>query len=135
MAFGSRIINPIDFKPSTALGVSILFNKANVFNSTYTSKEATKNNLINFFLTEPSERYLNPTFGAGLRSFIFEQITNGNIDFLKENISNQIRAFFPTVLVQDLQISSNIDQNTIIISLTYNVKDTSVIDTINLEFT
>ena len=135
MAFGSRIINPIDFKPSTALGVSILFNKANVFNSTYTSKEATKNNLINFFLTEPSERYLNPAFGNGLRSFIFEQITNGNIDFLKENISNQIRAFFPTVLVQDLQISSNIDQNTIIISLTYNVKDTSVIDTINLEFT
>ena len=46
MAFGARIINPIDFKPSTALGVSILFNAPGVFNSTYVSKDAIKNNLI-----------------------------------------------------------------------------------------
>jgi len=134
MAFGARIINPIDFKPSTALGISILFNAPSVFNSTYISKEAIKNNLINFFLTNPSERYLNPTFGGGLRAFIFEQITNRNIEFLKENISSQIKSFFPTVLVQELQIKPDTEQNTVLITLTYNVIDTSIIDTINLEF-
>ncbi len=135
MAFGARIINPIDFKPSTALGVSILFNAPSVFNSTYVSKEATKNNLINFLLTNPSERYLNPSFGAGLKSFIFEQITSGNIESLKENITSQIRSFFPTVLIQDLQILPNSDLNSILVNLTYNVIDTSVVDTIQLEFT
>ena len=135
MAFGARVINPIDFKPSTALGVSILFNAPGVFNSTYVSKDAIKNNLINFFLTNPSERYLNPTFGSGLRAFIFEQITSGNIEFLKENIESQITSFFPTVLVQDLQIIPNNDYNSILVSLTYNVIDTSVVDTIQLEFT
>ena len=135
MAFGARVINPIDFKPSTALGVSVLFNAPGVFNSTYVSKDATKNNLINFFLTNPSERYLNPTFGAGLRAFIFEQITSGNLEFLKENIESQITSFFPTVLVQDLQIIPNNDYNSILVSLTYNVIDTSVVDTIQLEFT
>jgi phage baseplate assembly protein W len=135
MAFGARVINPIDFKPSTALGISVSFNAPGVFNSTYISKDATKNNLINFFLTNPSERYLNPTFGAGLRAFIFEQITSGNLEFLKENIESQIRSFFPTVLVQDLQIIPNNDYNSILVSLTYNVIDTSVVDTIQLEFT
>jgi phage baseplate assembly protein W len=135
MAFGARIINPIDFKPSTALGVSILFNAPSVFNSTYVSKDATKNNLINFLLTNPSERYLNPSFGTGLRSFIFEQITSGNIESLKENITSQIRSFFPTVLIQDLQILPNSDLNSILVNITYNVIDTSVVDTIQLEFT
>ena len=75
MAFGAQQIYPIDFNKSAAVGVDIPFNAPGVFRSNYTTSAAIKNNLINYFLTNPGERPLNPTFGGGLRAFIFEQIT------------------------------------------------------------
>jgi len=80
MAFGAKKIFPVDFKPGTAVGVALPFNGNAVFKSTYTTKDAIKYNLINFFLTNQPERYLNPLFGGNLRRFIFEQITTNDLD-------------------------------------------------------
>ena len=43
------------------------------FDPNFQTKDAIKNNLINYFLTNPGERPGNPLFGAGLRNFIFTQ--------------------------------------------------------------
>jgi len=51
MAFDAKKIFPIDKKPSVAVGVGIPFAAPAVFTSTYTTQQAIKNNLINFFLT------------------------------------------------------------------------------------
>ena len=134
MAFGAQKIFPIDTKPGTAVGIAIPFNAPGVFYSTYTTKDAIRNNLINFFLTNPPERYLNPTFGSGLRAFIFEQITTGNLDGLKENIQSQLSRYFPNVLVASLDIFQDPDINTITVSLTYNVIDTAISDEIQIAF-
>ena len=72
MAFGAKKIFPIDTAPSVAVGVDIPFNAPAVFKSNYTTQASIKNNLINFFLTNKNERYLNPTFGGNLRAFIFQ---------------------------------------------------------------
>ena len=106
MAFGAKKIFPIDTRPGTAVGVSIPFNAPAVFFSTYTTKDAIRNNLINFFLTNQPERYLNPTFGASLRSFIFQQISEGNLEGLKQNIQYQLNTYFPNVIVASLNIDS-----------------------------
>jgi phage baseplate assembly protein W len=134
MAFGAKKIFPIDTKPSTAVGVSIPFNAVNVFNSTYITKDAIRNNLINFFLTNPKERYLNVLFGGGLRFFIFEQITTGNLDFLKEDIQSKIVLYFPNVVVTSLEITSEPDTNKVLVSLYYNIKDTGITDQIEIAF-
>jgi phage baseplate assembly protein W len=134
MAFGAQKIFPIDTKPGTAVGIAIPFNAPGVFFSTYTTKDAVRNNLLNFFLTNPPERYLNPTFGSGLRAFIFEQITAGNLDGLKENIQFQLRQYFPNVVIGNLDIISSPDYNTITVSLTYNVIDTAISDEIQIAF-
>ena len=134
MAFGAQKIFPIDTKPGTAVGVAIPFTAPGVFYSTYTTKDAVRNNLINFFLTNPPERYLNPTFGSGLRAFIFEQITTGNLDGLKENIQAQLSLYFPNVTVASLEIFQDPDINTITVSLTYNVIDTTISDEIQIAF-
>jgi len=134
MAFGAKKIFPIDTKPSTAVGISIPFNAVNVFNSTYTTKDAIRNNLINFFLTNPGERYLNVLFGGGLRAFIFEQITTGNLDFLKEDIQSKITLYFPSVIVTSLEITSEPDTNQVFVSLYYNIKDTGITDQIEIAF-
>ena len=90
MAFSPKKISPLDLRPSIGVGVSLLFSSATAFRTTYTTKEAIKSNLINFFLTNPGERIGNPEFGGGLRNFIFSQINQDSTEFLKEDIQTKI---------------------------------------------
>ena len=135
MAFDAQQIFPIDFDKSAAVGVNIPFSGPAVFISNYQTKDAIKNNLINFFLTNPGERFLNPTFGGGIRDFIFEQISTGNINFLKKDIETKINLYFPNIEVDSLEILSNPDSNLVRVELTYSVINTSISDNIEIEFT
>jgi phage baseplate assembly protein W len=134
MAYGAKKIYPIDVKPRVAIGVSIPFNQPGVFGQTYVTKDAIKTNLINYFLTNKNERYLNPTLGGNLRKFIFEQITTGNIDFLKEDIQSQIVKYFPSVIINSLNILQNADNNSVVVELYYSIADTGISDNLQLEF-
>ncbi len=134
MAFGAQQIFPIDFNKSAAVGVDIPFSTPGVFRPNYTTAAAIKNNLINYFLTNPGERPLNPTFGGGLRAFIFEQITDDNLDFLEEKIQSDLNTFFPNVTVGDLEILRQEDTNTITVLLTYSVINTNINDTLEIDF-
>ncbi len=60
MAFSPQQIYPIDFNDSAAVGVDLPLNAPAVFRPNYTTKEAIKNNLINYYLTNQGERPLNP---------------------------------------------------------------------------
>ena len=135
MSFGAKKIFPIDLNPGKAVGISLPFNNPGVFKSTYTTKDAIKNNLINFFLTNQPERYLNPTYGASLRSFIFQQITEGNSEYLKQDIQQQLGTYFPNVIIASLNINSLPEYNQISVELTYNVANTGISDEINIVFT
>jgi hypothetical protein len=134
VAFGAKKIYPIDTKPSVAVGIGLPFNGPAVFNSTYLTKDAIKANLINFFLTNPYERYLNNRFGAGLRAFIFEQITNDNTEFLKDNIQTQLNQFFSNINVVSLDIFANNDSNSINVVLTYSIPNTDISDVLEITF-
>lgn len=134
MAFGAKQISPIDFNKSAAVGIDLPLSAPGVFKSNYTTAASIKNNLINFFLTNQGERPLNPTFSAGLRSFIFEQIVDDNLDFLKENIQDSIDSFFPDIIVNNLSINKQPDNNLINVSLSYSVVNRGINDNINLEF-
>jgi len=135
MAFGAKKIFPIDTRPGTGVGVSIPFNARGVFKTTYTTQEAIKVNLINFFLTNKNEIYLNPTFGGNLRAFVFQQITEGNTDYLKQDIQQQLGVNFPNVIVDSLNIDSFPDINQINIILKYNIADTGLTDVLEIAFT
>lgn len=134
MAFDSKKIFPIDRKPGTAVGVGLPFNSPSVFRSTYQTKDAIRNNLVNYFLTNPPERYLNPTFGGNLRKFIFEQINSSNTDNLKEDVQSKIQTYFPEVSVKELNIDSYEDTNTINVELKYEIINTGIDDEIQIAF-
>ena len=134
MPVGAKKIFPIDRKPSIAVGVSIPFNAPAVFNSTYTTQDAVRNNLINFFLTNQNERYLNPTFGGNLRATIFEQLSTQNLEGLEELIQEQLKSYFPSVKIQSLELLSNPDINSLTVDLKYNITDTGIEDEIQLQF-
>lgn len=131
MAFGARRIYPIDLTTSKAVGVSLPFNGSAVFKPTYTTKEAIKTNLINFLLTGQGERVFNPTFGAGLRKFVFEQISTGGVSEIESYILAVIEKYFPNIQGV-LQIQPLPDQNTIFITLTYSIVNTGINDTLQI---
>ena len=135
MAFGAKKIFPLDTKPSVGIGVAIPFNAPGVFRTTYTTKEATKNNLINFFLTNQTERYLNNQFGANLRAFVFEQISTDNISDLKENIQSLLSQYFTNIRVDKLDVLESPDNNEITVQLYYSIINTGITDQVQISFT
>lgn len=124
---------PVDTLPDVAVGVSIPFTGKAVFNQTFITKDQIKSNLINFFLTNRGERYMNPGFGGGLRSILFENITNNTLDSLETQIKDQLDVLFPTVEVINLEIVAYPDQNTINVNLKYRVLNQSL-DEIQINF-
>jgi phage baseplate assembly protein W len=135
MAFGAKKIFPIDTQPGTAVGIAIPFNAPNVFFQTYTTQDAIRNNLLNFFLTNQTERYLNNQFGANLRAFVFEQISTNNIDSLKENIQLLVSKYFNNISVESLDILEYPDNNEITIQLVYSIINTGITDQVQISFT
>lgn len=119
MAYGIKKISPLDLKPSTAIGVALPFSAQNVFSSVYSTKDQIKYNLINFLLSDPRERPFNPTFGAGLRAQLFEQITQDTIIDLKSSVKSQIENYFPQIEVKTFDIVADPDNHALDISFTY----------------
>jgi len=135
MAFGAKQIFPNDLKPRTAIGVDLPFNGAGVFVLNYTTKDAIKNNLINYFLTNPGERPANPNFGAGLRRYIFTQIESNNLDFIQEDIQQKLASNFPNITVDSVEVLGQEDYNTINIIIKYSIANTGINDELQLTFT
>jgi phage baseplate assembly protein W len=126
MAFQIQKISPLDLQPRKAVGVSIPFSAKAVFNSTYTTQDALRSNIVNFFLTDSGERFLNPNFGAGLRSVVFEQITSDKIDEIDSLVRTGMSTWFPNVVVNNVQIQESADLNLVTVFITYSVPYTNI---------
>jgi phage baseplate assembly protein W len=134
MAFGAIQISPNDTLPRVGIGVDIPFVAGGVFTPNYLSRQAVKNNLINYFLTNPGERPGNPEFGGGLRRFIFEQISTGTLEFLKEDIQAKIATQFPNIVLVNLNVLSNPDYNSVTVEIYYSIANTGINDNLTLNF-
>lgn len=128
MAFDIKQQFPNDLNARKAIGINLPLNGNAVFKPNYQTKDAIKSSLINFFLTNPGERYLNPTFGGGLREFIFEQIADDNIATLDENTRNKIEDNFPSIQIIELKVLQTPNTNEIVITFKYSIKKTNIND-------
>lgn len=133
MAYSIRVIPEVDLRPSTGVGVMIPFSSKSVFKTVYSTKEQTKYNLINYLLSDPRERPFNPTFGAGLRSKIFEHISYKTIDDIKESLTTKVQSIFPNVKVEQVEIEPLYDNNAINIVFSYRLLNTSETDEISIQ--
>jgi len=132
----ARIIQskfPIDLTPSVAVGYGFPINGPAVFVPTYTTREQTKANLINYLLTNKGERVFNPFFGADLRNLLFENIIDTTQDDLLAMIQNSIGLYFPTVVIKEIKFDNDEDRNTVNFILTYQIENFGIEDTINIE--
>ena len=131
----ARIIEnrfPIDSIARKAVGFGFPLNGPAVFVPTYTTREQTKSNLINYLLTNRGERVFNPNFGADLRSLVFENIIDNTTEDLQSRIQNDITLLFPQIIIEQIQFDNDPDSNTINFTLTYQIENFGVTDEINI---
>jgi|TARA_R100000081_G_scaffold64790_1_gene33068 hypothetical protein len=124
--------NPIDLQPSRAVGFGFPLDGDAVFVPTYTTREQTKANLLNYLLTNKGERVFRPNFGANLRSLLFENIQDSTIDDIQASIQRDINVFFPNVVVQQIEFNNEPDNNEINFTLTYEVVNLGIIDNLDI---
>lgn len=128
MAIELRKINPIDLQPRKAVGINIPFSSKSVFTVNYQTKDAIKNNLINFILTGVGERYLNPEFGADIRNKLFDQTTSDTELDIEMSIKRGLGIYFPRVEIDRLTVTSIPDENQIQIYFSYRILETPIQD-------
>jgi len=134
MAYRVVKIDPLDLQSRKAIGISFPFEGKAVFNSTYQSADAIKSNLINYFLTGKGERRLNPTFGAGLQNVLFQNITQDLVETLRERILSDLEVYFPRVVAENIKVTGNADNHSVVFQMTYSISDTNISDEVVINF-
>jgi phage baseplate assembly protein W len=134
MAFDVQQINPLDLQPSVGVGVGLPFTNTAVFNTTYTTQEALKANLINYFLTGENERFLNPELGAGIRALLFDQMTSDVGDRVEQAVRTGVSKWFPRVIINSINSELSPDSNTFTLSIRYSVQMTNIQDELIINF-
>jgi len=134
MAYNVVNINPLDLSPSKGVGIQVPFNGPTGLNITYTTKDAIKSNILNFFLTGKRERIMNPNLGAGIREQLFEQITQGTVQNIEDIISFGLNDYFPQVTLNKLTVNASPDKNILQIYISYFIKNSNIQDEILINF-
>ena len=128
MAF--PVTKKVPISPRKAIGVALPFNAPGVFVPTFSTATQLKSNLLNYFMTDPGERYMNVTFGLGLRRRLFEQLSTVTYSEVRALIQKDLQTYFPAVNVLELIVAGEEDYNTLNITLKYSVPNFGIQDEI-----
>ena len=130
-----KIINkkfPIDSEARKAIGFGFPLNGDAVFVPTYLTKNQIKANLINYLLTNKNERVFNVNFGADLRNLLFQQIEFSTLEDLQSLIQSEINIKFPMITINNIELTSNPDINSIYFKLNYSIDIYGITDELDI---
>ena len=105
------------------------------FDGTYalnkTLKDTVKQNFKMLLLTIPGERMMNPDFGIGLQTFLFEPNDFGTQERISARIHEQVGKYMPFLEVTDIYTSDE-SGSLMHISISYFLTPTSEQDVLTL---
>ncbi len=82
-----------------------------------TDERLIKNDLMQLLLTSPGERVMRSTYGTAIRGFVFEQMTEADINKLEESIRSAVQLNESRVSLTSIDIAEVPDNNRINITL------------------
>ena len=132
MTYIVRNVDLLDTKPSTGIGITVPFDGPTGINTTYTTKDTIKSNLLNFILTGKRERVFNPSFGSGVKELLFQPITDDIIDQIDNLIRGGVDTYFPTVEIKELEVTLQPDSHSFNIYLNYSIINTNIEDELQI---
>ena len=85
------------------------------------NNEAVKQSVLNILRTNHGERPFNYFFGANLRSYLFENMTNVTAAQMATSVNNSLRNHEPRIEVLNTNIQARADENEVLITVTGRV--------------
>jgi len=76
--------------------------------------------------TAPGEQLMRPVFGVGLEQMIHQPNTLALRSGLEERIGEQLKAFEPRVLIDQIAVAEGSDRNMLLITVAYRLRTTGV---------
>ena len=94
-------------------------------------------NLKMLILTSPGERIMDPTFGVGIRNYLFEQNTENTHSKIKAKIHRQVQEYMDFVTILDINFgtevnNSNIRSNSVLITIKFYISATAEVGSLGL---
>ena len=85
-------------------------------------------------LTNRGERVMEPSFGVGLKTYIFYEFTQSTFDDIEANIIKQAAIYIPVIVIKEINfVASDHDLTMLNVSMRYDIPSINVTDL--LEFT
>ena len=122
---GRKVVKDTQEYDSYAYGITIPLKRGNTgfFEQAFSSFEQAKSNLKNLLSTRKGERIMQPEFGTGLHSVLFEPMTSEFETKLQQTITDSVNFWLPYITVKDIEVE-----------MTDNMKDMHRAD-LNIQFT
>lgn len=130
MAYQEKVKSKVKYRD---LDFSFFRNPVTKDVSVKINEEAIKSSVRNLILTNKYERLFQPSINSGVRSKLFENINPQVAYTLKDDIETTLNTYEPRIKLINVSIGQLVqDENTIVISLQYQLLDESNLITQNI---
>ena len=105
---------------------------------TKTYKEVAQQNLKMLVLTNPGEKVMDPEFGVGIKTYLFEAPSPALSSIIKTKINEQVNKYLSYIQITDITIGDvlttpdNIDNNLLSMKISYFIKPLDLQDSLEV---
>jgi hypothetical protein len=85
------------------------------------NEDAIRASIDNILGTSPSERVMLPQFASGIKSLLFEPLTEQKMAMFAQNISDTIEVWDNRVSVQNVAVTVDTDHNQVSITVSFSI--------------
>jgi phage baseplate assembly protein W len=85
--------------------------------------EAVKRSIRNLILTDPYERFFNPSIGSGINASLFENMSRDTESIIKIRITETIENFEPRANLISVIVKALPDQNAYSVNIVFSVNN------------
>ena len=72
-------------------------------------EEMVRQDLKNLLLTNPGERVMDPNFGVGIKSYLFESENDFNTTGIIQETQLQVKKYIPGIKIENILVKRNSD--------------------------
>ena len=131
---GRKIVKDTKEFANYAIGITLpLQFGENTFEQAFLTKDQVKSNIKNLLLTKKGERIIQPEFGSGLQSLLFEQNVDDLEGRIEDTINESLEQWLPYVTADEIDIESTDelrDNNKLNVSIKFRIGEDINLETL-----
>tara|TARA_R100001594_G_scaffold144485_1_gene193586 strand:- start:200 stop:568 length:369 start_codon:yes stop_codon:yes gene_type:complete len=119
---------------SIAVKLPLVRSEIDGFGMLKTVRDTAKQNFKMLLLTVPGERVMDPLYGVGLKTYLFNNFTQITFSEIESKIREQVAMYMPALQIDEIQfVGSDFDSNALTVRISYYLP--AIANTDLLEFT